>query len=58
METSVNHLNPVNILKRGFSITQLNGKSVSSFKNLNEGDIIKTTFYEGFTESEVKKRGN
>jgi exodeoxyribonuclease VII large subunit len=53
-EKSAGHLNPVNILKRGFSITQINGKSVKHAASLKAGDLIKTTFYEGTIESEVR----
>jgi exodeoxyribonuclease VII large subunit len=54
LETAAGHLNPVNILKRGFSITKINGKAIRNSENLNAGDLIKTTFYEGTIESEVK----
>jgi exodeoxyribonuclease VII large subunit len=54
LESSANHLNPENILKRGFSITQINGKAIRNSNNLKTGDLIKTTFYEGYIESEVK----
>jgi exodeoxyribonuclease VII large subunit len=53
-EITTGLLNPINILKRGFTITQINGKAVRNSKNLNAGDLIKTTFYEGTIESEVR----
>lgn len=53
-EASAGHLNPANVLKRGFSITQVNGKAVKNAADLKSGDLIKTTFYEGTIESEVR----
>jgi exodeoxyribonuclease VII large subunit len=53
-EASAGHLNPANILKRGFSITQINGKAVKNASEINTGDLIKTIFYEGTIESEVR----
>jgi len=52
-ESSVRMLDPVNVLKRGFSITQINGKAILKATSLKAGDRIKTTFYEGTIESEV-----
>jgi len=54
-ESSAIHLDPVNILKRGFTITQANGKAIRKADTLKQGDVIKTTFYEGTIESEVKR---
>ena len=54
-ETNVRHLDPVNVLKRGFSITQINGKAIKNSAGLKAGTIIKTTLYEGTIESEIKR---
>lgn len=48
-------LHPDNILKRGFSITYFNGKTVIDEKELKEGDEIVTKFYRGETQSIIKK---
>lgn len=40
-------LAPTNILRRGFSITRLNGKSVTNAATLHPGDTVETTFMEG-----------
>lgn len=53
-ESGVRLLDPVNVLKRGFSITTLNGKALKKKSAANPGDILKTTLYEGTIESEVK----
>lgn len=54
MEQTVKILDPVNVLKRGFSITLLNGKPVLNSGQVNTNDRIKTILYEGTIESEVK----
>jgi len=54
LESSVRMLDPLNVLKRGYSITMKNGKVIRSGKTLNRGDLIKTILYEGNIESEVR----
>lgn len=54
MEEKVRLLHPDNILKRGFSITRLNGKVVTCAKDLNPGDELRTQVYEGEVTSVVK----
>jgi exodeoxyribonuclease VII large subunit len=46
-ERNLNNLSPAQVLKRGYSITQLNGKSISSFEDTTEGDLLKTVLFEG-----------
>lgn len=58
IEKNINNMKPENVLKRGYSITYLNGKSVSSFKDLKEGDVLKTTLNEGSVTSIVNKISN
>ncbi|MDH8701667.1 exodeoxyribonuclease VII large subunit [Dysgonomonadaceae bacterium PH5-43] len=45
---------PSYILKKGFSITLKDGKAVKSAKDIKEGDVIETIYYEGKTTSTVK----
>ncbi|MBE6331973.1 MAG: exodeoxyribonuclease VII large subunit [Bacteroidales bacterium] len=45
---------PENILRRGFSITRLNGKTLTSAKTLHSGDIIETEMADGKVKAEVK----
>ena len=54
MEEKVRLLHPDNILKRGFSITRLNGKVVTCAKDLKPGDELRTQVYEGEVTSVVK----
>lgn len=50
------YLNPVNMLKRGYSITTLNGKKVTSAAWAKKGDILETRLYTGKIISEVKHK--
>ena len=45
---------PELLLKRGYSITLKDGKSIRSASQLKVGDIIETRFAEGNIKSEVK----
>ena len=40
-------MSPKNVIKRGYSITLLNGKSVKAFKDVKQGDILSTIIHEG-----------
>ncbi len=44
---------PVNLLKRGYSITLHNGRAVRSSASLNPGDVIETRLGQGTVKSEV-----
>ncbi len=54
LEKNIHNLSPKNVLKRGYSITQLNGKSVRASKQVKEGDSLTTVLYEGSVSSTVK----
>ncbi|MBF0554439.1 MAG: hypothetical protein HQK96_07800, partial [Nitrospirae bacterium] len=47
------HLNPENILKRGFSITSVNGKALRSAAGISPGTRLTTHLYDGSIESEA-----
>jgi exodeoxyribonuclease VII large subunit len=53
-EQNLNNLSPRNVLKRGYSITQLNGNSIRSFDQVKEGEMLNTLLYEGNIFSTVK----
>ncbi len=53
LEVSLNILNPDNVLKRGYTITSLNGKIIKSKANLKEDDVIDITFSDGKVKSRV-----
>ena len=46
---------PRTILKRGYSITRINGKVVTNDLEANDGDIMETLLYDGKVTSVVKK---
>lgn len=58
MEGKVNMLKPVNILKRGFSITRVNGKALSGCENLSTKEVIETELAHGIVTSSVIKTQN
>lgn len=51
LENSVRLLDPRNVLKRGFSITLVNGKAVTDENEVNSGDEIMTMLYNGTLKS-------
>jgi exodeoxyribonuclease VII large subunit len=51
-------IDPQNILKRGYSLTMLNGKIVKSVNQLVEGDLLVTRLSYGSIESLVKEKRN
>ena len=44
---------PKQLLKKGFSITRINGKAVTQSNTIKEGDEIETLLYEGSVRSKV-----
>ncbi len=55
-ESNINHLNPYNVLKRGYSITYKNNKAIKSISEANIGDSLKTTLYKGELTSKVENK--
>lgn len=52
-EKVVNLLNPLNLLKRGYSLTFVDGKILKSVENIQKGQRIQTQFVDGFVDSTV-----
>ena len=48
-------LKPENLLRKGYSLSFVNGKIVSDINKINEGDILHTKLLNGEIESEVNK---
>ena len=48
-------VDPQNILKRGYSLTMMNGKIVKSVNQLKEGDLLETRLSDGMVKSTVEK---
>jgi len=56
LEKNIEILNPQNVLKRGFSITRINGKAIKSIEQVAEGEMIDTTVFNGKIISIVKSK--
>jgi exodeoxyribonuclease VII large subunit len=54
LENKINALSPLNLLKRGYSITLTDNQRLTSSKDVKAGQKIKTILYDGSFESEVK----
>jgi exodeoxyribonuclease VII large subunit len=48
-------MDPINVLKRGFSITYANGKAVKDVSQLQEGEVINTLLSNGTIDSTITK---
>lgn len=55
LEKNVEILDPINVLKRGFSITKFNGKSIKNPNDLEIGQKVETILYEGEFTSKIEK---
>jgi exodeoxyribonuclease VII large subunit len=55
-EHKVRSLDPVNIMKRGFSLTTYRGQLVKDGKTLKTGDILETSFLRGKVKSSIIKK--
>jgi exodeoxyribonuclease VII large subunit len=55
LENAVQHFNPDNVLKKGYSITKHNGKIITNTQNLKEGQSVETILYQGKFSSKVDK---
>jgi len=53
LEKNVGLLDPLNVLRRGFSITSVRGKIIKDSVNLKEGDILLSQYYKGSSRSRV-----
>jgi exodeoxyribonuclease VII large subunit len=53
LEVTLNILNPDNVLKRGYTITSLNGKILKSKESIRKDDALETRFCDGTTISKV-----
>jgi exodeoxyribonuclease VII large subunit len=55
LDTKVGLLDPAGVLKRGYSITSINGKTLRNVSDLRPGDIIDTRLWKGSIKSKVDK---
>ncbi len=55
-ENTIKHLDPVNLLKKGYSITRYKGKILTETNKLKAGNEVETILYHGkFTSKVIKK---
>ena len=55
IEKNIQIMDPINVLKRGFSITYSNGKAVKDVSQLKEGVAINTVLFKGTIVSTITK---
>jgi len=53
IEKNIDLMNPVNVLKRGYSITMANGKVLQKVEGIKEGDMLETVLNDGTIASTV-----
>jgi len=56
LEEKTKLLDPAHVLKRGYSMTKINGKSIDSIAKVEEGDTIQTIMADGEIISLVKQK--
>lgn len=55
-ENSLAMLNPVNVLKRGYTISSVNGKIIKSIGEISVNDTLETRFHDGSAKSTVNNK--
>jgi exodeoxyribonuclease VII large subunit len=53
LENSISHFNPMNVLKKGYSITKKNGKTITDSSVVGNNDFIETVLFKGKINSRV-----
>lgn len=53
LDNKINILNPANVLRRGYTITSVNGKILKNKQELKSDDIIDTQFSDGSVKSRI-----
>jgi len=56
LEMSVRHLNPLNVLRRGYSITYYQGRALKSVTQIPDDAEINTVLYEGEILSQITEK--
>jgi len=56
LEQFMYHFNPINLMKRGFSIARMNGNLLTSVKQAKSGQIITTQLLDGLIMSKVEDK--
>ncbi|TFH28001.1 MAG: exodeoxyribonuclease VII large subunit [Bacteroidia bacterium] len=58
LEKRTELVNPKNILKRGYSMTLVDGKTISSARNIKQGSLLETRLHQGSIVSKVEQIRN
>ena len=58
LEKRTELVNPKNILKRGYSMTLVDGKIISSTRNIKQGSLLETRLHQGALVSKVEQIRN
>ena len=58
LEKRTELVNPKNILKRGYSMTLVDGKTISSARNIKQGSMLETRLHLGTIVSKVEQIRN
>lgn len=53
IENNISNMNPKNVLKRGYSITRINGKAIKNISEVKKGEQLTTLVYNGEIQSTV-----
>jgi exodeoxyribonuclease VII large subunit len=54
IDEKIRLVDPLQVLKRGYSLTYREGKLVKTIRDLNEGDELITRLHDGEVKSEIK----
>jgi len=58
IDKQIKNMSPTNVLRRGYSITALNGKAVTDVSEVKNGDVMSTTLFKGKIISIVESTEN
>ncbi len=54
LENSISHFDPINVLKKGYSISKINGKTITDSSIVKIGDLMETVLHKGLISSRVE----
>jgi len=55
LENSISHFDPINVLKKGYSISKVNGKIITDSSEVESGVLLETILYKGKLSSRIEK---
>lgn len=54
VDKTISNMDPANVLKRGYTITRVNGKAIMRHDEVRPGDVIQTIMHDGMIYSDAK----